>query len=280
MTRLLVLLALLGLGCKERKDPAAVLPARPPLPQLDFAAYGDCRSDHSVHGRICASILETRAKFVLVSGDLVDYGDDPDDWRIFREVTKELRAKTAYWSAPGNHDTSRDRHFEKEFGLERSYYERQFGDVHAFFLDSNWYFAEEEQLKWFQEAAAASDARHKVAVFHHPPYSIGGYGDFENLRVRERLHPILVRLKFCAAFCGHHHAFYTTLRDGVRYVVTAGGGAVLYGIEPELAQKGDQFRKFHHFVGCRILEKGIDARVFDPDGVEDASLAFDLCRHP
>src|SRR5262249_4131043 len=94
------------------------------------------------------------------------------------------------------------------------------------------------------------------------------------------IHPLLVKLKFCAAFCGHQHAFYTTLRDGVRYVVSAGGGAPLYHVDVSLGQKGDLARKFHHFVGCIVQGTKIVARGYDPDGVEDQSLPFTLCEPP
>lgn len=247
---------------------------------LDFAAYGDCRSGHDVHRRICASILKSGAKVVAVSGDLVDWGDDEEDWKIFREIAKDLRAKTAYLPAPGNHDVSRDRVFEREFGLQTSWYERRVGDVHWFMLDSNEYFAEAEQLAWFEKTAAASNARHKIAVFHHPPYSLDSFGEFEEKHIRERLHPLLVKLKFCAAFCGHHHSFYATKREGVRYVVTAGGGAHLYRQTAARAIEGDLFRSFHHWVGGTVSPKGIAARVYDPDGVEVPELAFALCAHP
>jgi 3',5'-cyclic AMP phosphodiesterase CpdA len=224
-------------------------------------------------------MLQSNPKFVVASGDLVDWGDSEDDWRMFRQITRELRAKAAYVPAAGNHDVSLERRFEKEFGLEKLYYEKRFGDIHVFVLDSNTYFGDAEQLEWLEKRAAASDARHKIATFHHSPFSLE-WGEYEKKPVRERLHPILVKHRFCAAFCGHHHAFYATTRDGVRYVVTAGGGAGLYSLDKSMAQKGDVFREFHHYVGCALGEKGIAARVFDPDGVEAPELAFTLCEHP
>jgi hypothetical protein len=265
--------------------PVAALPALPPspprsIPALDFAAYGDCRSDHAIHAKICAGILASNAKYVLVSGDLVDWGDDKEDWEIFRRVTRELRAKVQYLAAPGNHDTSLDRLFEREFGLDKTYREKRLGDVHVFLLDSNDYFRDEEQLRWLEERASASDARHKVAVFHHPAFGLDAYGDGEAHPIRDRIHPRLVKLRFCAAFCGHEHSFFTGLRDGVRYVVTAGGGAPLYPQDPSRARPGDLFRKFHHWVGLRFDGRSIQAQVFDPDGVEAADLAFTLCDHP
>ena len=275
-------LLLLGACSRSPEPPVQLKAPAAPTPQavaLDFAAYGDCRSGHDIHRRICGSMLRSGAKYVVVSGDLVDWGDDEDDWKIWREVTKDLRAKAAYLAAPGNHDVSRNRAFEREFGVERSWYDKRMGDVHLFLLDSNEYFAEAEQLAWLEKTAGASDARHKIAAFHHPPWSLDSFGEYEEKAVRERLHPLLVKLKFCAAFAGHHHSFYATKRDGVRYVVTAGGGAHLYRQTASRAIAGDLFRSFHHFVGGVVGPKGIAARVFDPDGLEAPDLAFPLCEH-
>jgi hypothetical protein len=253
---------------------------RPDLPAIDFGLYGDCRSGHDVHRAICASLVAMKPKFVAISGDLVDWGDDEDDWVVFREITKDLRSKTEYLPAPGNHDVSFAKKFEKEFGLERSYYDRRLGDFHLFLLDSNDNFTDAPQLEWLEKTARASDAKHKFAVFHHSAFAIEPYGEFLTRMVRDRIHKRLVELKFCAAFCGHHHHFYTTRRDGLRYVVTAGAGAILYPLDPEKAMPGDLFRKLHHFVGCNVTEKGISARVFEPDGREVPELAFPLCEHP
>jgi hypothetical protein len=283
MRRLLALLVLVS--CAEQstppppKPPPAALPASPPRTPVDFAAYGDCRSNHDVHRRICASLVAMKPQFVAVSGDLVDFGDDDDDWATFRTITKELRSKTQYLPAPGNHDVSDRRTFEKEFGLVKPWHDRRFGDVHLFLLDSNWYFAGPEQLRWLEETAGASDAKHKLAVFHHPPFSLDTFSGEEG-PVRERIHPILLKHRFCAAFCGHHHSFSMLPRDGIRYVVTAGGGAVLYDHDPSKLKPGDLYRRFHHFVGFRFKDKGIAAHVFDPDGNEVPELAFPLCEHP
>ena len=89
-----------------------------------------------------------------------------------------------------------------------------------------------------------------------------------------------MKYKFCAAFCGYQHGFYSTLRDGVRYVVTAGGGAPLWKIDPALGQAGDLSRKFYHFCGFTVAGKKIEARVFEKDGSEATELRFTLCEHP
>ena len=246
---------------------------------LDFAAYGDCRHQVDIHRRIAKSIAASGARYVLVSGDLVDVPEDPAEWDEFRDITKDLR-KHPYYCAPGDHDLGEKKLYEKELGLDRLYFDKVEGDCHIFVLDSGGSFGEADQLDWLEKTAARSTARHRIAVFHHPPFGLHVRRASQVEEIRPKIHPLLVKLKFCAAICGHHHAFYTTLRDGVRYVVTAGGGASLYNLDASLAQDGDQFRKFHHFVGFRFAGSGIVARVYDVDGIEDESLAFKVCQHP
>jgi len=268
--RIAAALAVLALlGCSERKKAAG----------LDFAAYGDCRHDTGVHRRIAASIAASGARFTLVTGDLVETPEDPAAWAEFRDIVRELRKKP-YDCAVGDHDPGEKLYFKKELGLDRLYYDRRDGDIHVFVLDSTGKFADREQLDWLEKTASASTARHKIAVFHHTPYSVKASRVAEAEELRAKIHPLLVKLKFCAAVCGHVHAFYTTLRDGVRYVVTAGGGAPLYSIDASLGQQGDLSRKFHHFVGFKAAGPRIEGHVYDPDGLEDESLAFTLCEHP
>lgn len=270
MTRsLAVTLLLLLAGCGEKKRAAG----------LDFAAYGDCRHNAEIHRRIATSIAASGAKFTMVTGDLVEHAGEPAAWAEFRDIVKELR-KRPYDCAVGDHDPDEKLNFKKELGLDRMYHDRRDGDYHVFVLDSTGRFEDKEQLDWLEKTASASTARHKFAVFHHPPYLIKGSRVAEAEELRPRIHPLLAKLKFCAAFCGHQHAFYTTLRDGVRYVVTAGGGAPLHHLDESLGQKGDLAKKMFHFVGCTVSGTKIQGRVYDPDGVEEKSLAFTVCEHP
>jgi 3',5'-cyclic AMP phosphodiesterase CpdA len=223
-------------------------------------------------------MVSSGAKFVLVTGDLVEAPEDPKAWTEFREITRELRQKP-YFCAIGDHDGPGGL-FQKELELDRPYYDRRQGDFHIFVLDSRGKFTDRDQLEWLEKTAGASTARHKFAVFHHPPFMIDRDRGKEADLLRPNIHPLLVKLKFCAVFCGHQHAFYTTLRDGIRYVVTAGGGAHLWKIDPSLGQAGDRSRKFYHFTGFRISGTKIEGHVYDEDGREDESLAFPLCEHP
>jgi hypothetical protein len=265
-----VVASLFAVGCFSKSPPV--------LPAFDFVAYGDCRHNVAVHKEIVDNIVRTTPKYVLVTGDLVDQPDKPEDWQAWRDVTGELRSKSEYLSAVGDHDWEKVDTFLKEFNLEKWYYDRRIGDVHVFILDSR-SFADPAQIEWLEKTAAASTAKHKFAVFHHPPFMIDQKRGKEADALRPLIHPRLVKLRFCAAFCGHQHGFYSTARDGVRYVVTAGGGAPLWRTDPSLGQPGDLSKRIYHFVGFSDTGRRSEARVFEKDGTEAPELRFMLCEH-
>lgn len=270
MKRVLLAAALLALvACREKKKAAS----------LDFAAYGDARHRPDIHRKVAASMAAADPKFILVTGDLLDEPESEAAWTEVRDILKDLRKKP-YYCAFGDHDGGSKNLFQKEMGETRNYYDKIEGDCHIFILDSREDFTDKPQVEWLEKTALASKAKHKFAVFHHPPFMIYGKRMAEADKIRPNIHPLLVKLKFCAAFCGHQHAFYSTLRDGLRYVVTAGGGAPLRAIDLDNGQPGDIARKFYHFVGLKFAGPGIDAHVFDEDGVEDEKLQFKLCEHP
>lgn len=248
---------------------------------LDFAAYGDCRHHPEIHGKICQSMAKASPAFVIMTGDLVDHAELPAQWAVWEETTRDLRARSRYYCAAGNHDLSPEGLYKKTLGLERLYFDRMEGDIHLFVLDSNSHFADDpEQVAWLEKTALASKARHKFAVFHHPPFLIDHKRAPEMEDLRAIIHPLLKKLKFCGAFCGHQHGYYTTVRDGMRYMVTAGGGAPLWDLDPAVGLPADQSRKFHHFMGFQRVGGKILGHVYDKSGVEDVDLAFTLCDHP
>jgi 3',5'-cyclic AMP phosphodiesterase CpdA len=98
------------------------------------------------------------------------------------------------------------------------------GDVRLFALDSN--YMDQPQLKWLDGELSRSDARWKVAFFHHPLYSSGGrHGSEDDLRAL--LESRFIEHGVDVVFAGHEH-FYERIRpqNGV-YYFTVGGAAKL-----------------------------------------------------
>ena len=114
----------------------------------------------------------------------------------------------------------------QRFGKPNTFYAVTHGPMDVFILDSSTPAATgekaEEQLAWLEEALAASDAKWKVAVLHHPPYSSGKHGSaFE---VRSAVEPLFVAGGIDIVFTGHDHHYERTLpQRGVVYVVSGAG---------------------------------------------------------
>jgi hypothetical protein len=265
---------------------AGCSPGVPP-PPVDLAVYGDCRQYAKIHRKICNHIASRNPKATVVVGDLVDHPTVPAEWTEFHDITKVVRDKSPLICAVGNHDVyqveapgvAAGAVFIRELKLERTWYDRVVGDFHLFMLDSLTGFKEPEQLLWFQKAAEASRSKHKFAIFHHPPYHLDRRKATLMPAVQAAIPPLLAKMKFCAAFCGHEHAFYYTRRDGVPYVVTGGGGSALAKQDLSLQVEGDLARSFYHYVGVTVAGSRVDGRVYTPDGGEVPDLAFPICNH-
>ena len=243
-------------------------------PPFTFALYGDTRDGHEVHAAILGRILRSGAKFVVSTGDLAYSADDDAAWNKWLELTKELRAKLPLFAAKGNHDDGRLGRFEAQFKLDKPYYDRVKGPLHFVFLDTN--DLTDDQITWMKKTAGDSKSPVRIAVMHHPCFTLTGWRAKEAAQTHDKLHALLRELKFDAVFCGHDHSFYSTVRDDLRYVVTGGGGAPLYDIDEKRAQKGDLFRKFNHYLIVTVDLKKITAAVFDRDGKEAADLRFTI----
>lgn len=261
------------------REPAVVDPGR----TFSFAVYGDSRYYPKIHARVCQVIQMTSPKYVIHTGDLVNEGDRDDEWQVYREVTRDLRAKMPLYIVKGNHDGGTKGHFEKELGRPKNYYEEVIGDIHYFFLDSADAKLPDEQLAWFESAAAASRTPHRVAVLHHPPFTMfeSAARNEEAVRVRARVHALFVKHRMCAVFAGHKHAFHLAVRDGVSYVTTGGGGSNRHKLDPSLAQKGDLWKEssYYHFVGVTVDGKRMTGQVVSQYGEVRPELFFTICEH-
>jgi 3',5'-cyclic AMP phosphodiesterase CpdA len=127
----------------------------------------------------------------------------------------------------GNHDVQvdRGRYQFGTLGMPGPYYRRRVGDVELFLLDSTaptW-----GQTGWLRRALAASTARWKIAVFHHPAFSCGAYR--AHAVVVRRWVPLLERYRVRLVLSGHDHNYQRFVaRRGVTYVVHGGGSGYFY----------------------------------------------------
>ena len=126
----------------------------------------------------------------------------------------------------GNHDYLKNivRKLERRFTLIHSYFldskegdnhvfTVRYGNVQLFALDSNRelpYLL--EQRRWLQRELAASEARWKVVVLHHPLHSVKG--KYNNLLQRWVFDGVIKEGGVDLVLQGHEHAYARTTTEG------------------------------------------------------------------
>jgi 3',5'-cyclic AMP phosphodiesterase CpdA len=167
----------------------------------------------------------------------------------------------------GNHDVRVDggRYEFDELAMPRSRYRRVRGPVEIFVLNSNSVGA--NQTDWLRRRLAASTAIWKIAVFHHPAYTCGGY--LGNAAVQRRWVPLFERYDVDLVLSGHDHNYqHFRPRNGVRYVVHGGGGARLYPLRscPAGYPKRRFARAAHGFLAVNARTDRLVIRAIRRDG--------------
>jgi len=269
-------------GCRQpapEPEVAAPAPEPPapvaePTPKLRFAVYGDCRSRPDKHREVVAQMVQFAPQFTIQTGDLVGDGYDEAEWTQAYDIIAPLRQLGPYHMALGNHDRGNP-DFATQLDLPvanptDTWYSFVEGGVRFYILNTNTIRLPDEaadQMAWFEAALDAATEPLQIVVEHHPCYTIGEYAPGD-LTVRKRLEPLLIKHRITAVFSGHDHGYYRTVRDGVPYIVAAGGGAPLYDQDASLAQPGDVYKQTLHFVGIEQTEAGLECRAIDETGAE------------
>lgn len=133
------------------------------------------------------------------------------------------------------------------------------------------------QVEWLEQALAASNARWKLVMFHHPIHSPSvplkyflfipvAEGHARELLLEQQLGPILKKHGVDAVLSGHNH-FYARIvpQDGIRYFVSGGGGRSAYDYKdrPGYVAAGGGF---YHFLYVRLTHERFEYYCIDRDG--------------
>jgi len=101
-------------------------------------------------------------------------------------------------------------------------------------------------------------------VMHEGPRSSGPHGDNEALR-EAGVERILRRLRVDLVISGHDHAYERGEDDGLRFMVTGGGGAPLYERRARRASTLS-FASDHHYVRADVERDQVKFTAFRTDG--------------
>lgn len=197
-------------------------------PQV-IAVVGDFGSGHAAERRVSKMVASLNPSFVVTAGDN-NYTKKSYDKMVKSYYPQKLVPAT------GNHDylVGIDK-FDNFFNIDsqsRTYAYRADSGAEFFILDSTAGLdsktIREHQRDWLTQALAASTAKFKIVVLHHPPYSSAKHG---STKVYQWPY---AQMGADLVISGHDHTYERIERWSGIYVVDGTGGASLYKCKPHL----------------------------------------------
>jgi Calcineurin-like phosphoesterase len=280
MKRLVVVALLVPVACgttarvapDRTADPMGALAsiAQSAQETLRFAVIGDFGTGSDVQRRVANRMCRWREnhpfRLVVTTGDNIYPDGDPEmfDSGFFEPYACLLEGGVRFRAALGNHDVStrdgRPEINEPAFGMRARNYVVRTRGVRFVIADSNGL-----NRAWLRRALTPDEGdRWTIVVFHHPVYSPGtGHGSTPGFR--PGLPRMFRRKGVDLALAGHDHIYSVSKPlHGIRYVVTGGGGAPLYGCEDRWFTA--RCRARHHFLSVTVRSSHITVRAVPPTG--------------
>jgi tartrate-resistant acid phosphatase type 5 len=246
-------------------------PTDTPVPEpLRFAVIGDYGGGGSPEADVAALVDSWSPELVITVGDnnypsgsadtidahigqfyhqfiypyLGEYGQGADTNRFFPTLgnhdwdTPSAQPHLDYFTLPGN---------------ER-YYDRTWGPVHFFALDSDsrepdGVGSSSDQAKWLKSRLETSSSPWQIVFFHHAAYSSGLHGSTTWMRWP------FASWGADAVLAGHDHTYERIFRDGIVYFVNGLGGNAKYYFGSPI--EGSQLR-YNDDYGAMLVEASPD----------------------
>ena len=218
-----------------------------------FAVVGNIKNSMRLFERRIAPLMRNSgADFMISVGNAV-YDGAEGKYRLLYRGLKKLGMP--YVLTAGHNEL-------EDFGAGRFY--RHFGpyffsfhlnNTYFIFLDSTGYTSWRWQLQWLaQELITASKYRYRFVFLDQSLFPLAEFDPddahyFLNKRLSQNLQQLFSRYHVTAVFSDGYPVYHKTLMQGVRYIISGGGGGLL------LDQK-----EHYQFVKVRV---GTDRAIFE-----------------
>jgi acid phosphatase type 7 len=233
---------------------------------VSFAIVGDTRigARDSVYRQFIEKIKAENIAVIFHTGDVIDRAGSEDEWREFLKLTGSGRTTHI---ALGNHDVKDLKSLEVYERLLNNppYYAITSGDTQFIILCTEMPGQAGrivgKQLDWLTEALK-KPLRYRFVFLHRPPYPTvfgAGYSLDRYQTERDNLHALFVASKVNAVIAGHEHLYHRSVKDGIVYVTTGGGGGRLHA---PTAESGG----FYHYLIAKRANGGYVVRAYGMDG--------------
>jgi len=222
--------------------------------KFSFIAYGDSRSNPTIHAGVAGNFRRHNPAFILHVGDLVGSGAYREYGREFFAPLDDVIRYVPMWPARGNHEGDAVA-YKQLFSLPRDElnYSFDYGNAHFTCVDSCDFARQKKILEWAEKDLSESKARWKIVFYHHPTYDVGSHRSDWG---RNDFAPVFRKHGVDISLAGHTHVYerfrpmYTPGENDdhpITYIVTGGGGAGMYSYQ-ESKQLAAASREFHYML--------------------------------
>ena len=231
----------------------------------EIVVYGDSQLDEAAQERVVKAILQFKPSIIFRVGDIVNDGNDSEQWKIFNRIASPLLNTAEYYPALGNHENDSPLYFKNFPRIHNQrWYSVEREGIHFIVLDSNFDLQKgSEQYRWLESdlRGVSADTKFKIAIFHHPIFSVGPHLEDEK-GLKHILLPLFEEHGVRAVFSGHNHNYQRFKYHGIDFIVTGGGGSHLLD-RKRSSPYLKKFVKAYHFCLISAENGYLDVRVID-----------------
>jgi hypothetical protein len=253
---------------------------------FSFIYMGDAQNGLDRWGTLAHNAFRERpdAAFYLMAGDLVNRGNERDDWDSFFANATGIFNRRQLVPVIGNHECqgghpslylnlfSLPHNGPANIEPERCY-AFEYSNALFVILDSN--LEPETMTPWLETTLAHSKATWKFVAYHHPAYSSSPGRD--NAKLRQEWTPLFDKYHVDLALQGHDHAYLRThpIRNnqrvenpanGTTYVVSVSGTKMYDQAERETTAFGMTKVATYQVLDIQISGDRLVYRAYDIDG--------------
>lgn len=255
-----------------------------------FALVGDAQINRRTPwawDSISTQVWQERPHFVVLAGDLVDWGHNKREWvEEFLGPGHDLMSRVPVYSVLGNHEGDADYYYQYMANPKPEYcYTFRYGNADFFMIDTNRDLSEgSDQYNWLEQQLARSNATWKIVVHHHPPYSSesddhgntfkGARSTLGHSQARD-LPKLFDRFGVDFSLFGHTHVYERTWplknnrihqREGTIYINSGGAGGGLETLAPTRNWFTLEIQEGHHYCTFAIYDKTLLFKAVDHQG--------------
>lgn len=253
---------------------------------FSFVYMGDAQNGLYRWGSLVHQAHRSRpnAAFYLMAGDLVDRGNQRDDWDDFFFNASDIFDRKTLVPVIGNHECQggHPTMYLRQFTLPSNgpadmepgrAYSYEYGNALFVVLDSN--LPPAEQTPWLEETLKNSKATWKFATYHHPAYSSSAGRD--NTELRDAWIPLFDKYHVDLALQGHDHAYLRTFplkdskkvaspKEGTIYLIAVSGTKMYAQGQHEYTEYGMSNVATYQVLDIQIQGNRLVYRAYDVDG--------------